>query len=96
MAAKDERDADTKAPAPAKQTTPDRIPVRALETGFYGGGRRRKGEQFTISGALATEGKNAGKPLELGKWMERRDTQEAQEMDAADAARAADAAKFAK
>jgi hypothetical protein len=80
MAAK-EKDAS---PADAKAETQP-IPVRATDVGFYGGGRKRRGDLFTIASEQ-----------ELGKWMERRDTPEAQALDELEAARTKDAAKFAR
>lgn len=68
------------APAP-----PARIPVKALAVGFYGGARRRRGDEFSV----ATE-------KELGTWMERRDTPAAKALDDAAAARRQDEEKFAK
>lgn len=64
---------------------PAPIPVRAKDTGFYGGNRIRKGTLFTIQSER-----------ELGTWMERRDTPEAKALDDAAAALAADQAKFAR
>lgn len=77
---------DAKAPdAKKEKEAPQPIPVRALDTGFYNGGRIRRGTLFTIQSEQ-----------ELGKWMERRDTPEAKALDESAAAREADAAKFAK
>lgn len=86
--AKDEKAAAVRDEAAAEkvfQQETQPIPVRALETGFYGGGRVRKGTLFFIKNER-----------ELGKWMERRDTTDAKKLDEAEAARTADAAKFAK
>lgn len=77
---------DAKAPdAKKEKEAPQPIPVRALQTGFYAGGRVRKGTLFFIQDVK-----------ELGSWMERRDTPEARALDEAEAAREKDEAKFAK
>lgn len=80
----DEPKAATAPAAKKEKEAPPPIPVRALDTGFYNGGRIRKGTLFTIKSEQ-----------ELGKWMERRDTPEAKALDDAAIAKAKDDEKFA-